>query len=139
VCDEGYECGPEGICRSCGSYLPCEGNTCDEGYYYDEIDEKCYRYGYLNHRCGEGDTCDGWFECSNGICVNPFKVDNSRSEAICEEAERGTAKSDRDWCYWYAAYLKEDTSICEKITWNEMKAKCLDGKNPANYYVLPSF
>jgi hypothetical protein len=66
-------------------------------------------------------------------------VDKSRSEIICEEAERGTAKSDRDWCYWYAAYLKEELPICENITWNEMKEKCLEGKNPANYYVLPSF
>jgi hypothetical protein len=137
VCDEGYVCEPDGTCSSCGSYIPCEGNTCNEGYYYDEADDKCYPYGRPNYRCREGNQCDGWFECQEGLCVNPFKIDNTRSETLCEAAEIGTSTTERDWCYWYAAYLKDDLAICEHIFWDEMLEKCQEGKNPDNYYVLP--
>jgi hypothetical protein len=68
--------------------------------------------------------------------VNPFKVDPSRSTSICEGIESGTSRSSRDWCYWYAAYLKNDLSICEDIGWLEMEIKCKEGENPANYYAL---
>jgi hypothetical protein len=64
-------------------------------------------------------------------------MDNTRSTSICEEAERGESRSGRDWCYWHAAYQKGDTAICEEIEWDEMREKCEEGKNPANYYVLP--
>jgi hypothetical protein len=137
TCQGDLECGSDGNCHTCGYYSPCQGNRCNEGYYFDDVDEKCYPYGYLGRRCAEGNVCNGWFECLEGVCVNPFKVDNSRSTSICEEAEPGNQESNRDWCYWYAAYLKNDTSICENIWWSQMKDKCVEGENPANYYVLP--
>lgn len=137
VCREGYECRADGVCHGCGTYEPCAGNQCNEGYYYDDSDGKCYQYGYLNNRCWEESRCDGWFECFDGKCVNPFERDATRSTSICEEAEAGTSRSSRDWCYWYAAYWKEDTSICENISWGQMRDKCREGENPASYYVLP--
>jgi hypothetical protein len=78
-------------------------------------------------------------ECVDGKCGNPFKVDKTTSISICEKAEKGTSKSDRDWCYWYAAYLKNDMSICENIKWSQMKEKCVEGKNPDSYYVWTTF
>jgi hypothetical protein len=139
LCKEGYICLPDGFCTSCGVTVPCEGNTCNEGYYFEETDSKCHIYGYRDNRCIEGNICVGWYQCQNGICVNPFVVDSTSSLSICEAAEPGRSITERDWCYWYAAYHKDDTSICERIAWGEMREKCLDGKNPANYYVIPSF
>jgi len=136
VCGEWYECDSEGICQPCGTYAPCEGNRCKEDYYYDDTDERCHSYGYVNNRCWEGNICDGWFECMDGLCVNPFRVDPTRSTSICEGIESGTAHSSREWCYWYAAYLKNDLSICDDIGWLEMEIKCRDGENPDNYYAI---
>jgi hypothetical protein len=138
-CDKGFTCEADGMCYGCGVGLPCDGNTCNEGYYFEEADGRCYPYGYLDYRCGDEDQCVGWFECLEGICVNPFLVDSTTSISICGAAEPGVGPSEQDWCLWYAAYLKEDRSICESIDWGQMREKCLGGKDPANYYILPPY
>jgi len=70
--------------------------------------------------------------------VSPFEVDPSTDVAICEDVEEGAGsdRSRRDWCYWYAAYQRGDTSICDNIEWDEMREKCVAGGNPDSYYII---
>ena len=87
--------------------------------------------------CCPGDECKGWFSCVDGDCRNPFEADPSTDLSICEQVEEGRSdKSRRDWCYWYAAYHKGDTAICEHVEWSQMREKCQDGEDPAGYFVI---
>jgi len=71
-----------------------------------------------------------------GQCINPFEVDTSADIAICEKAEKGYIEMHyRDWCYWYAAYSKGDTTICASIEWEKMINACERGGNPDDYDV----
>jgi hypothetical protein len=77
--------------------------------------------------------------CLSGECANSFEVDPVADASICERAEKGNSdRSQRDWCYWYAAYLRGDTATCERIEWDEMRKKCVEGEDPDDYYVLPT-
>jgi len=78
--------------------------------------------------------------CLDGQCANPFEGDPGTDTSICRQAEQGSGdRSERDWCYWYAAYLKGDTAICENVEWDEMREKCVEGGDPDDYYVMPTF
>jgi hypothetical protein len=85
-------------------------------------------------------VCKGWLTCSGGDCLNPFELDPATSVTICERAEEGgDERSQRDWCYWYAAYHKDDLAFCEQMEWATARAKCLDGEDPASYLIIPGF
>jgi hypothetical protein len=110
---QGYTCGPDGVCDPCGGF---EDPCCDGG------------------------RCDGWLACAEGACGNPFASDPSTDVAICRQARLGGNKvSQRDWCYWYAAFYKADTALCESIEWEDMKEKCTRGADPVDYYLLHTF
>ena len=113
MCIPGYVCGPEGVCTDCGG---------------------------LDDPCCDGERCDGWLVCLEGACGIPFKADPATDVAICSEARLGSSDvSQRDWCYWYAAFHKADTALCEPIEWDEMKEKCLAGADPGDYHVMVTF
>jgi hypothetical protein len=83
------------------------------------------------------DTCKGWFQFQAGLCVSPFEVDPDTDLSICSAAPEGNSdRSERDWCYWYAAYQKSEAEICENIEWDEMKERCVAGGDPDDYYIL---
>jgi hypothetical protein len=130
-------CEEDGQCVECGlSNQPCcEGRTCSSGYVCNDkaVCEGCGYRGYPV--CADG-TCEGWWQNINGFCENPFKVDPKADLNICEQADEGHSRSQRDWCYWYAAYNKQDITICERIDWDEMKAKCLEMEDPDAHHII---
>jgi len=68
--------------------------------------------------------------------VNPFEVDPAAEVALCENVEPGYSnRTERDWCYWYAAFHKKDASICAMISWGTMKEKCQELTDPDDYSV----
>jgi hypothetical protein len=78
--------------------------------------------------------CKGWYMPHEGICKNPFEVDVSTVLTICEQSEPGEVERHyRDWCYWYAAFWKEDITICASIEWEKMRDVCERGANPEDY------
>lgn len=118
----------------------CEGNTCDE-WHFCTTNSTCASCGQLDEVSCPDEECKGWFELLDGQCVNPFEANPSTNMYICESAEEGGGgdRSRRDWCYWYAAYQKGDTAICEHIEWDAMRDECAAGGNPDHYYVTIYF
>lgn len=81
--------------------------------------------------------CQGWFVFQYELCVSPFAVDPGADASLCENASQGSGdRSERDWCYWYAAYQLQDVAICEGIEWEDMKEHCMAGHDPDVYYIL---
>jgi hypothetical protein len=59
--------------------------------------------------------------------------------AVCQNGEpepAGRDRSQRLWCYWYAAYWKNDTGLCQKLWSGDMYDLCKAGRNPEDYYIL---
>jgi hypothetical protein len=111
ICREFLICGTDNTCHSCGGYLgsiPCQDNK-----------------------------CRGWLVPSDGVCTNPFEPNPGTDVSTCLSAEPGSDPYQRDWCYWYAAYYKNDTSLCTSIEWGEMRGYCQAGENPGNYLIGP--
>ncbi len=137
-------CTEEDICVRCGRGNDpcCPDNTCDEWYECDE-DGLCQPCGRLYARSAcEGERCMGWLENMEGQCIVPFVLDPDRDLSICDQFVETTRRSSleeesSDWCYWYAAFWKRDSTICQQITWVEMREKCLEKKDPDDYYVTP--
>ena len=132
ICDSG------GNCIECGivSQPCCEGGTCQLGYVCGESNQ-CESCGWRGSKACAGGTCSGFWQDVNGICSNPFEVDPAAQVSLCENVEPGYSDATkRDWCYWYAAYQKEDTSICTMIVWGAIKEKCQELADPDDYSVV---
>ena len=70
------------------------------------------------------------------FCVDPFTINAAADTSICETAEPGDSERHyRDWCYWYAAFSKDNTSMCGNIEWDKMKAVCEEGEDPNDYEI----
>lgn len=139
TCKEGF-CGTSGKCEMCGGYNQtcCSGNKCHEGYTCNSTG-KCQEIicGRIDQKTCAGNTCKGWLVERNGICKNPFTLNKNTSISICTSVLRGHCDvADRDFCYWYGAYLSKHTSYCNNIEWKEMQDACLKGGNPKSYQVL---
>ena len=97
----------------------------------------CAPCGELDETDCPGGACKGWFQLQDGLCINPFELSPSTDLSICTAAPEGNSdRSERDWCYWYAAYDKSEPDICLNIEWDDMKEHCNEGKNPDDYYIL---
>ena len=135
-----YACSPDGICQECGGMdeLCCAGQTCSE--WYDCSPEgTCQSCGNLDGEPCPGSVCRDWFVAYAGECTIPFYVDHTTDASVCEKASKPSTYSgtgDSNWCYWYAAFFTHDLRLCERIGWDEMQAKCKDGKNPEDYWTL---
>jgi len=147
-------CHAEGSCTDCGmGGEPCcegkEGGACTGSAYCNE-DNICI---YCGHRgkpvcqkggCYAGDTaceeygCYSWYVNIDGYCQDPFEVDaGADHQIICERVKPERYDHDRDWCYWYASYYKQDLSIYEKIEWGEMRTLCRKMANPGLFVEMP--
>jgi hypothetical protein len=114
----------------------CPGDVCRE-WHFCGSDSTCQACGGLDETSCPGEACRGWLTYLGGQCVNPFALDPGTDIAICEAAEEGGAdKSDRDWCYWHAAYAKGNLDLCQSIEWDAMREKCTEGEDPDDYYVI---
>jgi len=146
-------CTPENICKSkiCSIFGICSdcgypGQPCCEGKeggvcMGDDIcgeDNTCFSCGYINEAACKDNECQGWLVEINGLCNNPFEF-NSEADfmKICAQSEPGRFLSQRDQCYWYAAYYQRDETICDLIEWGEMRSLCRDMKFPGFYVVMP--
>ena len=135
-------CSSAGVCTHCGyPNEPCcegkDGGSCTGGDVCGE-DNICFSCGYIGQPACEESGCDGWFAAINGVCSNPFKEDAGADyKSICERAEPGRYTSDRDQCYWYAAYYRKNEYICDGIEWSEMRTLCQEMKYPGFYVVMP--
>jgi len=156
-------CGEDGSCQPCGGIdeLCCAGGACS----VDSTcagEGACIACGGLdepacaNRMCGywkwnpENKTytpceCDAWFTNVDGMCSVPFKADPQTDIEICRLAglrdeivilPSVTEIESADWCYWYAAYFKNDLSLCDHITWGEMQTICSEGENPEDYFAI---
>ncbi len=124
-------CDASGNCQSCGwSSAPCcEGGLCeaDSICNAEGMCERCG--GYIEPVCKDG-TCGGYMEPYEGWCLVPSQVNIS----ACEELEPGhDHRNTRDWCFWYAAYQQQDTTLCSRIAWHLMITPCEQGENPDDY------
>ena len=149
ICKTGNTiCAADQICQTCGaSHYDisagvdvnepcCTGNTCAD-FYTCSSDNTCKRCGFLGGAPCPDDWCGGWVTPFEGVCSVPFKIDPKADVSICSSAEPGNEGTHQnDWCYWYAAYYKNDTSLCSSIEWGEMLDKCQAGENPENYYEM---
>jgi len=130
-------CDSAGNCSECGIITQpcCKGDTCHEGYIC-AADHQCANCGWRGDPvCADG-TCAGFWQNVDGSCVNPFEVDPAAEVALCENVEPGYSnRTERDWCYWYAAFHKKDASICAMISWGTMKEKCQELTDPDDYSV----
>jgi len=119
-----------------------EGNPCCPGeacrkWHLCGSDSTCQTCGGLDETSCPGEVCRGWLTYRSGQCANSFALDPGTDTSICEAAEAGgDDKSYRDWCYWYAAYLKGDLGLCQNIEWAAMQEKCEEGEDPDYYYVV---
>lgn len=130
-------CDAAGNCSECGILTQpcCEGDTCHVGYICG-ANNQCENCGWRGDSvCADG-TCAGYLQNVNGTCLDPFKANPTANVSLCEKAEPGYRNiTDRDWCYWYAAFYKKDATICSKIVWATMKEKCQQMANPDDYSV----
>lgn len=142
ACVPGYTCQTEicdtsGNCSECGMItLPCcEGGTCHKGYICG-ANGQCENCGSQGDPVCEDGICNGYWQNVNGICKNPFKIDPTADITLCEKVDPGHGNIyQRDWCYWYAAFNKQDVSICTMIVWGTMKDKCQELADPDFYTI----
>lgn len=126
------------ICRACGGKdePACVNQMC--GYWQRDL----VTFDYT--AC----ECDAWFTNVNGICGIPWKADPQAGVEVClpragyadtplfeVNAPSTSDIEHREWCFWYAAYFKNDRQLCENIQWGEMQEKCEQGENPEEYFV----
>jgi hypothetical protein len=135
TCAANSTCGGEGVCVACGALdePACINKMC--GYWKRDIETDSYT------PC----ACDAWFANVGGVCSDPFKADPQTDVEVCGIARMNdkivdppssTDIEDGGWCYWYAAYYKNDLAYCENIMWGEMKTKCAEGENPEEYFSI---
>ena len=139
ICKGGF-CNSSGKCEMCGGFNQtcCSGNKCNEGYTCG-TGGKCQTIvcGRIDQKVCAGNKCLGWLVLQNGMCKNPFALNKNTNISICANVSRGHCDvADRDYCYWYGAYLSKHTSYCNNIEWKEMRDACLKGGNPKNYSVI---
>lgn len=130
-------CDASGNCAECGILTQpcCEGGVCGTGYICGD-DDICTNCGWRGDPvCADG-NCVGYWQNVNGLCENPFEIDPAADITLCEQVEPGYSnRNERDWCYWYAAFYKKDTSPCAMIVWSTMQEKCLELADPNEYSV----
>jgi len=132
-------CSSPGNCYPCGEKDQpcCEGNTCDNLLLCGKTGT-CESCGYLGDQVCAGGTCGGWWQNKDGFCINPFEFNPSTDTAICETGDIShDLRTGRDWCYWYAAFYKQDTTPCSLIEWSQMQEKCMDLEDPGFYSIMP--
>lgn len=132
-------CSAPGKCTPCGEKDQpcCEGNACDNLLLCGEAGS-CEGCGYLGDQACAGGECGGWWQNVGGFCVNPFEVNPSTDIAICETgALSHDLRTGKDWCYWYAAFFKQDITPCSLIEWDQMQEKCMELEDPGYYSIMP--
>ncbi|MGD8759790.1 MAG: hypothetical protein PVJ07_06020 [Anaerolineales bacterium] len=140
MCEAGSVCAADSICQPCGGMdeLCCQDQTCSE-WHTCGPDGTCIRCGDPSGEACPDGSCRYWFLESDGECKIAFFADPEADISVCENARDADPSNsyigDRDWCYWYAAFLLYDTSNCEDIVWDDIRELCLAGENPMDYYV----
>ena len=146
ACDKNNTCVEElcneaGNCQPCGGYqqLCCEGGNCQSGFLCTE-QSICEYCGELYTPPCKDNKCNAWYTPVQNECSDPFEKDPGSDISICQEAEPGYSfYTNRDWCFWSAAYHKNDTSLCDQISWVDMVEKCRQGEDPGDYYLTTKF
>ena len=136
-----YDVCKAGICESCGGYNDpcCAGSLCREGYNCMP-DNSCVSCGgWDENACLVGTSCQSWLAPIDGVCGSPFKANPGTDADLCLSAKIEDTSYGKDWCYWHAAYFKQDLSLCDQILWGDARDKCSQNENPEDYYIWTTF
>ena len=134
-------CDENGKCQPCGYYQEpcCAGGSCQTGLLCNP-QSTCDYCGELYTPPCQDNKCNAWYIPIENECSDPFEKKPESDISICQKAEPGyTYSTNRDWCFWSAAFHKNDASICKQISWEDMVEKCVQGEDPGDYYLTTTF